>query len=84
MLIICVSTSCVFHRRRIYKKMAVLHFSHRWTLDRSTVHEPVHMADVVDPNADVRDKEDLQVESTPGVYCAYSLDMSYLCMHHLN
>ena len=34
------------------------------------MNEPVAMADVVDPSADVKDKVDLQVEPGPGDYCA--------------
>ena len=50
--------------------MKFLRFSHRWTLDQSTINEPVAMTDVVDPRADVKDKVDLQMEPGPGVYYA--------------
>ena len=50
--------------------MKFLRFSHRWTLDQSTLNEPVAMADVVDPSAAIKDKVELQVEPGPGVYYA--------------
>lgn len=51
--------------------MTFLRFSHRWTLDRSTMNEPVEMTDVIGSHVDVKEPVDQQVELKPGIYYNY-------------